>query len=198
MRSAGLRRITYFLDRPDVLSRYTVRLEADPNEAPILLSNGNPVERGTATAAASITQSGGTRTRSPVTFSRWSAATCADCVNVHDDVRPRGRSAHLRRARQGGARGLGDGFAEAFDGLGRTALRSRVRPRRVQHRCRVGLQHGRDGEQGPQHLQRPAILASPKPRPMPISKRSRAWSHTNTSTTGPAIALPAATGSSCA
>ena len=43
----GFRRITYFLDRPDVLSRYTVRLEADPNEAPILLSNGNPVERGT-------------------------------------------------------------------------------------------------------------------------------------------------------
>jgi aminopeptidase N len=43
----GFRRITYFLDRPDVLARYTVRIEADPTEAPILLSNGNPVERGT-------------------------------------------------------------------------------------------------------------------------------------------------------
>jgi aminopeptidase N len=43
----GFRRITYFLDRPDVLATYTVRIEADRNEAPVLLSNGNPVERGT-------------------------------------------------------------------------------------------------------------------------------------------------------
>ncbi len=43
----GFRRITYFLDRPDILSVYTCRIEADPNECPILLSNGNPVERGT-------------------------------------------------------------------------------------------------------------------------------------------------------
>ncbi|CDX41659.1 aminopeptidase N [Mesorhizobium sp. SOD10] len=42
----GFRRITYFLDRPDVLSVYTVRIEAPHNEAPLLLSNGNPVERG--------------------------------------------------------------------------------------------------------------------------------------------------------
>ncbi len=38
----GFRRITYFLDRPDVLSVYTTRIEADRNEAPVLLSNGNP------------------------------------------------------------------------------------------------------------------------------------------------------------
>ncbi len=43
----GFRRITYFLDRPDVLSRYTVRLEADREQVPVLLSNGNPTERGT-------------------------------------------------------------------------------------------------------------------------------------------------------
>lgn len=43
----GFRRITYFLDRPDVLARYTVRLEADVETAPVLLANGNPVERGT-------------------------------------------------------------------------------------------------------------------------------------------------------
>ncbi|PBC02599.1 aminopeptidase N [Mesorhizobium sp. WSM3860] len=42
----GFRRITYFLDRPDVLSVYTVRIEAPRNEAPLLLSNGNPVESG--------------------------------------------------------------------------------------------------------------------------------------------------------
>ena len=37
----GFRRICYHPDRPDVLSRYTVRLEADINLYPILLSNGN-------------------------------------------------------------------------------------------------------------------------------------------------------------
>ncbi len=40
----GFRRITYFLDRPDVLSRYRVTLIADKADCPVLLSNGNPVE----------------------------------------------------------------------------------------------------------------------------------------------------------
>lgn len=43
----GFRHITYFLDRPDVLSRYTVKIDADQDEAPVLLANGNLVERGT-------------------------------------------------------------------------------------------------------------------------------------------------------
>ena len=42
----GFRRITYFLDRPDILSVYTVRIEAPEQEAPLLLSNGNPTEAG--------------------------------------------------------------------------------------------------------------------------------------------------------
>ena len=42
----GFRRITYFLDRPDILSVYTVRLEAARSEAPLLLSNGNLAETG--------------------------------------------------------------------------------------------------------------------------------------------------------
>ncbi|CAN7738826.1 aminopeptidase N [Bosea sp. LjRoot9] len=42
----GFRRITYFLDRPDVMSVYTVRLEAAKAEAPVLLSNGNRVATG--------------------------------------------------------------------------------------------------------------------------------------------------------
>ncbi|OYY54796.1 MAG: aminopeptidase N, partial [Halothiobacillus sp. 28-55-5] len=39
----GFRRITYFLDRPDVLARYTVTLIADAAQYPVLLANGNPV-----------------------------------------------------------------------------------------------------------------------------------------------------------
>ncbi|WP_137803475.1 aminopeptidase N [Caulobacter sp. 3R27C2-B] len=41
----GFRTITYFPDRPDVLSRYSVRIEADA-KFPHLLSNGNPVASG--------------------------------------------------------------------------------------------------------------------------------------------------------
>jgi aminopeptidase N len=39
----GFRRITYFLDRPDVMSRYAVTIEADRARYPVLLSNGNRV-----------------------------------------------------------------------------------------------------------------------------------------------------------
>src|SRR6185437_8309228 len=42
----GFRRITYFLDRPDVLSVYRTRIEAERGEAPVLLSNGNLAEEG--------------------------------------------------------------------------------------------------------------------------------------------------------
>ena len=42
----GFRRITYFYDRPDVMARYTVRIEAERAAVPVLLSNGNPREAG--------------------------------------------------------------------------------------------------------------------------------------------------------
>jgi aminopeptidase N len=42
----GFRRITFFLDRPDVLAVYIVRIEADRATTPVLLSNGNPVAQG--------------------------------------------------------------------------------------------------------------------------------------------------------
>jgi aminopeptidase N len=42
----GFRRITFFLDRPDVLAIYTVRIEANAETAPVLLSNGNLVTAG--------------------------------------------------------------------------------------------------------------------------------------------------------
>ena len=48
----GFRRITYFLDRPDVMAVYTTRVEADKKEAPILLSNGNLVAHGNVAGTA--------------------------------------------------------------------------------------------------------------------------------------------------
>ncbi len=41
----GFRRITYFLDRPDVLSRFTTTIIANKKDYPVLLSNGNCVEQ---------------------------------------------------------------------------------------------------------------------------------------------------------
>ncbi|MBN2809044.1 MAG: aminopeptidase N [Deltaproteobacteria bacterium] len=42
----GFSRITYFLDRPDVLTRFTTTLEANTKDFPVLLSNGNLIDQG--------------------------------------------------------------------------------------------------------------------------------------------------------
>ncbi|PPC97599.1 aminopeptidase N [Methylotenera mobilis] len=42
----GFRRITFFQDRPDVLSTFTVRIEGDKSKYPVLLSNGNLIDSG--------------------------------------------------------------------------------------------------------------------------------------------------------
>ncbi|CAA9225933.1 MAG: Membrane alanine aminopeptidase N [uncultured Acetobacteraceae bacterium] len=42
----GFRRITFFPDRPDVMTRFTVTLSADKARCPVLLSNGNPAGAG--------------------------------------------------------------------------------------------------------------------------------------------------------
>lgn len=42
----GFRKITWYLDRPDVLSSFTTRIEADKELYPVLLSNGNKIDSG--------------------------------------------------------------------------------------------------------------------------------------------------------
>ncbi len=42
----GFRRITYYLDRPDILSVFTVRIEADKDAYPVLLANGDKINSG--------------------------------------------------------------------------------------------------------------------------------------------------------
>ena len=42
----GFRKITWFPDRPDVMARYRTRIAGDPGRFPVMLSNGNEVERG--------------------------------------------------------------------------------------------------------------------------------------------------------
>ena len=67
----GFRRITFFPDRPDVLSTYTVRIDAPEDQFPILLANGNrtgsgsdPAGPASSHADRSPRQSNGARTRS--------------------------------------------------------------------------------------------------------------------------------------
>ena len=42
----GFRKITYYLDRPDVLAKFSVRIEGDASSCPVMLSNGNCIESG--------------------------------------------------------------------------------------------------------------------------------------------------------
>jgi aminopeptidase N len=42
----GFRKITYYIDRPDVMARFSTTVKADRDAFPVLLSNGNCVERG--------------------------------------------------------------------------------------------------------------------------------------------------------
>ncbi len=151
----GFRRITYFLDRPDVLSTYRVRVEADRAEAPVLLSNGNLETRGrsrdarpslrdlarSAQEAVLPVRAGRRRSRPYRRF-------------VRHRVWQGGRACDLCRTWPRRARALRNGRAQALDGLGRTGLRARIRSRHFQHRRRLRFQYGRDGEQGPQRLQR--------------------------------------------
>jgi aminopeptidase N len=42
----GFRKITWFLDRPDVMTRFKTTLSADKSKYPVLLSNGNKIAQG--------------------------------------------------------------------------------------------------------------------------------------------------------
>src|SRR5690606_27148306 len=42
----GFRRITWYLDRPDILAPFKVTMSADRELAPVLLANGNLIDRG--------------------------------------------------------------------------------------------------------------------------------------------------------
>ncbi len=82
--------------------------------------------------------------------------------SLHHRGRPRGAAARARRPGARTALQACIGGAQAHDGLGRGALRPLLRPRALQHRRHPRLQHGRDGEQGSQHLQRQVHPGRPR------------------------------------
>ena len=150
----GFRRITFFIDRPDVLSVYTVRLEADVKAAPVLLANGNPIERGTLAAASATTPSGMTRTPSRRYLFAIVGGDLAPVSSTFKTMSGRKIDLQdLRRTRQRAAALTGPWIAlKRSMTWDEETLWPRIRSRRVQYRRRVRFQHGSDGEQGPQHL----------------------------------------------
>ncbi len=77
----GFRRITCFPDRPDVLSRYTTTIVADRARYPVLLANGNPVDRGEALAGRHWA-----KWRDPVPKPSYLFAIVAGSLAAHEDV----------------------------------------------------------------------------------------------------------------
>ena len=87
----GFRRITYFLDRPDVMAVFTVTLRAPKKTYPVLLSNGNLVEQG--------------ELENDRHFAKWHdpfpkpsylfALVAADLVVREQNIRTRGGKDHL-------------------------------------------------------------------------------------------------------
>ena len=95
----GFRRITYFLDRPDVMAVYTVTLRANKAAYPVLLSNGNLLEEGDIEPGAGMGSSG------PRHFAKWHdpfpkpsylfALVAADLVVRQQQIRTRTGKDHL-------------------------------------------------------------------------------------------------------
>ena len=136
-----------------------------------------PRRAGRARPTAATSRPGTTRFPKPTYLF---ALVAGDLAALEDDVRRRmsGRRVALRdlfrRRANLAALPPRDGLAEARDALGRGALRPRVRPRHLHDLLRRRLQHGRDGEQGPQHLQQPAACWPTRPpRPTTTTPRSR-------------------------
>ena len=151
----GFRRITYYPDRPDVMAVFTTRVEADKTEAPVLLANGNPVASGDVP---------GTNRHFVVwhdPFPKPSylfALVGGNLACVEDSFRTMsGRDVTLRIFVEPGNEARS---AYAMDALKRSMrwdeakVRPRIRPRHLHGRRGVDLQHGRDGEQGSQRIQR--------------------------------------------
>jgi hypothetical protein len=126
----GFRRITFFQDRPDVMSVFTTRIEADKKKYPVLLSNGNLVESGAVSRGRQKALHGVERPfrEALVSVRARRGRPGRRGGHVHDDVRPRRRTQNLRRGAQPRQSRLRDGVAREEHALGRGGFRVGVRP----------------------------------------------------------------------
>jgi aminopeptidase N len=88
----GFRRITYYQDRPDVMTTFQVRVEADKETCPVLLSNGNLIDKGDAANGRHFTLWNDPTPKSCYLF----ALVAGDLKHIHDTFTTRsGRKVDL-------------------------------------------------------------------------------------------------------
>ena len=161
----GFRKITWFPDRPDVLARFTVRIEADAGLSAAALQRQPGRSRRTAGRAPlrglerSVPQA-----LLSVRPGRRRARRAGGQLRHHERARGRPCASSSIPAWPPRAAYAMDALKRAMK-LGRGDLRPRVRPRPVHDRRGARLQFRGDGEQGPQHLQ--LLAAAGRRRPPP-------------------------------
>ncbi len=125
----GFRRITFHPDRPDLLSRFRVRIEADRASCPVLLSNGNCIETGDLDERAPLRCLGRPLPQALLPVCPGGRPAGGGDRQLHHRQRPPGGPAHPRGARRWALHRPRHGFPEARHGLGWAALWPRIRPR---------------------------------------------------------------------
>ena len=149
----GFRRITYFLDRPDVMAVYTVTLRADKARCPKLLCNGNLVGRRRAGRRPPLRHLARPAPQAVVPVCAGGRRPGLPRAARALARRPRPPAAGVRAPRRHGQDRTRDELADRVDRVGRGALRPHARPRALHGRGGRRLQHGRDGEQGVEPVQ---------------------------------------------
>ena len=169
----GFRRITYFLDRPDVMAVYTVTLRANKALLPVLLSNGNLVEQGELDNGRHYAKWHDPFPKPSYLF----ALVAADLVCREQHVRTRAGKDHLLQVYV--RRGDLEKTEHAMNSLVASLIWDEQR---------FGL---------PLDLERFMIVAVGDFNMGAMENKGLNIFNTNTSTTGRATASPAAIGSSC-
>ena len=186
----GFRRITWFPDRPDVMSRYTVTLRGRPRALPGAAVQRQSGGRGAAGPTAATGRAGTIRTPSRATSSRWWRAGSTASRTAHvtaegrDVVRASGPSPTRSRAAttpgvRSCARCAGTNSASA---AATTSTCSTSSPPTTSTWARWRTRASTSST--PRYILADAITAHRRRLPA----RRGAWSRTNTSTTGPATA----------
>ena len=156
----GFRKITWFPDRPDVMARYRTRIAGDPGRFPVMLSNGNAVERGALDDGRRymvwedpfpkpsylFALVAGRLECVEDTFTTRSGREVA--LRIHVEPHNLNKCAHAMRSLKRAMR---------WD----EGLRPRIRPRHLHDRRGGRLQHGSDGEQGLNIFNSKYVLARP-------------------------------------
>ena len=194
----GFRRITYFLDRPDVMASYTVTLRADKAAYPVLLSNGNLVEQGDLPEGRHFAKWVDPFRKPSYLFALVAGKLVAREQRI---TRAHGKEHLLQVYVRAGDLDKTEHAMNsliALGGLGRGPLRPAARPGPLHDRRHQRLQHGRDGEQGPEHLQHEVRAGQPGHRHRRRLRQHRKRGRPRVlPQLDAATASPAATGSSC-